>query len=71
MVTEVLSRLIGPLLWVLQGFALFIGLTIYGAMWSGAQENGKRGWAVALVWALSLLVVLRVALYYRDHFVFR
>jgi hypothetical protein len=65
------SFFIGLLWFVLQGFALFLGLTVFGAMWSGAQGSGKRGWAVALIWALSLLVLLRVALYCRDHFIIR
>jgi hypothetical protein len=40
--------------WPLQVFALFIALTIYGAMWKGAQDHGHRGWIVALIWAIAL-----------------
>jgi hypothetical protein len=50
--------LLHPVLWLAQGFALFPGLTIYAAMDQGAQDQGKRGWAVALLWSVGLLIVL-------------
>lgn len=47
-----------PLVWALQALALFIAFTVQGAMWSGAEENGGRGWTVALVWALGFTALL-------------
>ncbi len=47
-----------PILWVLQGFALFIAFTVQGAMWKGAQDHGGRGWVVALTWAVGAAVLL-------------
>lgn len=46
------------LAWSLEGLALFIGLTVYGAMWHGAQLQGKHGWVVALAWMVALLVLI-------------
>ncbi len=34
-------------------------LTIYGAMWKGAQDQGQRGWVVALIWAVALQLGLQ------------
>jgi len=47
-----------PVLWALQVFGLFIAFTVQGAMWKGAQDHEKRGWVVALVWAVGTTVML-------------
>ena len=47
-----------PILLAVQVLALFIAFTVQGAMWSGAEENGGRGWTVALVWALGFTALL-------------
>jgi len=47
-----------PLLWLLEAFGLFIAFTVQGAMWKGAQDQGGRGWAVALTWAVGSAVLL-------------
>jgi hypothetical protein len=44
---------------LLQFFALFLGLSVYGAMWKGAQDHGQLGWAVALIWAVALQLGLQ------------
>jgi hypothetical protein len=49
-----LSILLASLAWIVQCFSFFIGLTIFGAMWKGAQDHGRRGWVVALIWAIAL-----------------
>jgi hypothetical protein len=54
-----LPALAASAVWLLQCFALFILFTIYGAMWKGAQDQGQRGWAVALVWAVALEITLQ------------
>jgi len=54
-----LTPLIASAVWLLQCFALFIVLTIYGTMWKGAQDQGQRGWVVALVWAVALEITLQ------------
>jgi hypothetical protein len=41
--------------WPLEFVLLFVLLTIYGAMWKGAQDQGRQGWFVALLWSLGLL----------------
>ena len=46
-----------PALWLLQAFALFIAFTVQGAMWKGAEDHGKRGWFVALIWAVGSTVL--------------
>ena len=46
--------------WPLEFVLLFVLLTIYGAMWKGAQDQGRRGWFVALLWSLGLLGGLHV-----------
>ena len=46
--------------WPLEFVFLFVLLTIYGAMWKGAQDQGRRGWFVALLWSLGLLGGLHV-----------
>lgn len=44
--------------WPLEFLLLFVLLTIYGAMWKGAQDQGRRGWFVALLWSLGLVIGL-------------
>ncbi|QVV66547.1 hypothetical protein [Synechococcus sp. LA31] len=55
-----------PLLWLLQAFALFIAFTVQGAMWKGAQDHGKRGWFVALIWAVGSTVLLNAMHHLHD-----
>jgi len=43
---------------------LFVGLTIYGSMWSGAQDENKNGWVIALIWSIGIVAIantIRVA----------
>jgi hypothetical protein len=54
-----LPALVASAAWPLQFFALFIVLTIYGAMWKGAQDQGQRGWVVALIWAVAFQLGLQ------------
>jgi hypothetical protein len=42
--------LLRPLLLTLQGLGFFIGLSVDGAMWRGAQDQGEKGWFVAMLW---------------------
>ena len=44
--------------WPLEFLLLFVLLTIYGAMWKGAQDQGRQGWFVALLWSLGLVIGL-------------
>jgi len=44
--------------WPLEFVLLFVLLTIYGAMWQGAQDQGRQGWFVALLWSLGLVIGL-------------
>lgn len=55
-----------PLLWFLQAFGLFIAFTVQGAMWRGAEDHGKRGWFVALIWAVGTTVLLNAMHYLHD-----
>jgi len=43
--------------WLLEWFVLFLGLTIYGAMWRGAQDHGRKGWLIALIWSVVILLL--------------
>jgi hypothetical protein len=54
-----MSILLSSITWLLQAFAFFIGLTIYGSMWKGAQDHGQRGWVVALIWAIALMITVQ------------
>ncbi len=36
---------------------LFIGLTIYGSMWSGAQDENENGWVIAIIWSLGIVTI--------------
>lgn len=45
-------------LWPLESLLLFVTLTIYGAMWKGAEDQGRRGWVVALLWSVGLVIAL-------------
>jgi type IV secretory pathway VirB2 component (pilin) len=38
--------------------AVFIALTVYGAMWHGAQEGNKNGWVIALIWTIGIVALL-------------
>ena len=53
-----MEQILHPVLWALQVFGLFIAFTVQGAMWKGAQDQGSRGWVVALVWAVGPAVTL-------------
>jgi hypothetical protein len=44
--------------WPLEFVLLFVLPTIYGAMWQGAQDQGRQGWFVALLWSLGLVIGL-------------
>ena len=55
-----------PLLGLLQAFALVIAFTVQGAMWKGAQDHGKRGWFVALIWAVGSTVLLNAMHHLHD-----
>ena len=44
--------------WPLEFLLLFVLLTIYGAMWKGAQDQCRQGWFVALLWSLGLVIGL-------------
>jgi hypothetical protein len=46
------------LVWPLQFLLLFVLLTIYGAMWKGAEDQGRQGWFVALLWSAGLMIGL-------------
>ncbi len=55
-----------PLLWLTEGVALFIAFTVQGAMWSGAQQENRNGWVVALVWAVATLVLIEGSHAFHD-----
>lgn len=57
MLVMTLSLLVGFLRSLLTTFALFIALTIYGAMWSGAQDENGNGWFIALLWSMGIVLV--------------
>lgn len=46
------------ILLIAQLFAAFLALTSYGAMWRGAENHGRKGWFVAAIWAVGLVVGL-------------
>jgi succinate dehydrogenase/fumarate reductase cytochrome b subunit len=50
---------LSPLLLTVQWLLLFVLLTIYGAMWNGAQQSNQKGWVVAVLWSTVILVVLK------------
>ena len=51
--------LLTPLLvWPVEFLLLFVVLTIYGAMWKGAEDQGRQGWFVALLWSAGLMIAL-------------
>ncbi|TCD55373.1 hypothetical protein CWE17_11210 [Synechococcus sp. BS56D] len=47
-----------PLMWLTQLFCLFIAFTVQGVMWKGAQDHGRRGWLVAIIWAMGSTVLI-------------
>jgi succinate dehydrogenase/fumarate reductase cytochrome b subunit len=53
-----MPRFLSPVLLTVQWLLLFVLLTIYGAMWNGAQQNNQKGWVVAVLWSTVILVVL-------------
>ena len=55
-----------PLLLVLQLAFLYVGLTYFGGLWKGAQDQGKHGWLASLLWAIGLLVILNFLHYAHD-----
>ncbi len=55
-----------PFLWLLQAFGLFMAFTVQGAMWRGAEDHGKRGWFVALIWAVGSTVLLNAMHHLHD-----
>ena len=62
------SLLSALLVWPVELLLLFVVLTIYGAMWKGAEEQGRQGWFVAMFWSIGLLIALH-ALGYLLQFV--
>jgi hypothetical protein len=50
--------LLYPLTAAIQLVAVFIGLTIYGAMWSAAQDRDENGWLIALLWTIALVTAI-------------
>lgn len=56
-----------PLSWLLQALVLFVGLSVYGAMWRGAQDHRRNGWFVALLWTVAFLVLLNTIHAYDDY----
>jgi uncharacterized membrane protein YiaA len=50
-----------PVLTLVQWLLIFVCLTIYGAMWNGAQQNNQKGWFVAALSATITLVVLKAS----------
>jgi uncharacterized membrane protein YiaA len=42
---------LSPVLLTVQWLLLFVLLTIYGAMWNGAQQSNQKGWVVAVLWS--------------------
>ena len=62
-----IKSLLTPLLiWPLELLLLFLVLTIYGAMWKGAEDQGRRGWFVALLWSAGLMIGLHGLGYLRQ-----
>ena len=55
-----------PLMWLFQGFSLFIAFTVQGAMWSGAQQDNRNGWVIALIWAVATLVLMEGSHAFHD-----
>ncbi|WP_415399656.1 hypothetical protein [Synechococcus sp. W4D4] len=53
-----MSLFVDPLLWLIELIAVFIALSIYGAMWKGAQDQAQKGWFIALIWAVALVAAL-------------
>jgi hypothetical protein len=56
-----MPHLLSPLLLATQGLLIFVCLTIYGAMWNGAQQGKRKGWVVAVLWTAVLLIVTKGA----------
>ncbi|MCP9943165.1 hypothetical protein KBY70_12275 [Cyanobium sp. ATX 6E8] len=54
-----MPQFLSPVLLTVQWLLLFVLLTIYGAMWNGAQQNNQTGWVVAVLWSTVILVVLK------------
>ena len=52
---------LSPLLLAAQALLVFVCLTIYGAMWNGAQQDNQKGWVVALLWTTVILVAMKGA----------
>ncbi|WP_254996386.1 hypothetical protein [Cyanobium sp. Aljojuca 7D2] len=50
---------LSSVLLTVQWLLLFVLLTIYGAMWNGAQQSSQKGWVVAVLWSTVILVVLK------------
>ena len=50
-----MPHFLSPLLLATEAFLVFVCLTIYGAMWHGAQEHRENGWVIAI---LSTMVIL-------------
>jgi len=64
--TAKMSWALFPLLLTLQFAVLFVGLNYFGGMWKGAQDHGKHGWVVSLLWGSGLLVIFNYLHYAHD-----
>ena len=53
-----MSPLVDHLLWLIELIDVFIALSIYGAMWNGAQDQAQKGWFIVLIWAVALVAAL-------------
>ena len=52
-------QVIPVLSWLLLLASLFVGFTVQGAMWKGAEDANRNGWVVALVWSLVTAIVIK------------
>jgi hypothetical protein len=52
---------LSPLLLATQALLVFVCLTIYGAMWHGAQQHRQNGWVVAILWTTVILISMKGA----------
>ena len=50
--------LLSLLPWLLLAAALFVGFTVQGAMWSGAQQENRNGWVIAFIWTVATVIVI-------------
>lgn len=51
---------IHTIVWIGQTAVTFLALSSYGAMWRGAEEHGRKGWFIALIWSVGLVTILNL-----------